>query len=118
MLQALVAAGLGVAAVLQRPPLLLETYHLVLAHPAKVPVELPHRQAHQLLVGETLVDPALPMEGWKDRRTLNMSFPVAIVSKLRQVAMQTSASGSAIYRGHQIRGVKKSELLICTFYSY
>lgn len=63
VLQALVAAGLGVAAVLQRPPLLLEAHHLVLAYAAQVSVELPDRQAHELLVGETLVDPALPVKG-------------------------------------------------------
>lgn len=60
VLQALIAAGLGVAAVLQRPPLLLEANHLVLAHAAQVSVELSHRQAHQLLVREALVHAALP----------------------------------------------------------
>lgn len=66
VLQALVAAGLGVAAVLQRPPLLLEAHHLVLAYAAQVSVELPDRQAHKLLVGEALVDAALPVEKWKE----------------------------------------------------
>ena len=63
MLQTLVAAGLGVATVLKRASLLLQTHHLVLAHTAQVSVQLPHRQAHQLLVGETIVHCALPTDG-------------------------------------------------------
>lgn len=106
VLQALVAAGLGVAAVLQRPPLLLEAHHLVLAHAAQVPVELPHRQAHQLLVGEAIVEPALPMEGWKESFNVP-SLPVVTDSKLRLAAMQTDSSGSVLPRGSQIRGGKK-----------
>lgn len=60
VLQALVAAGLCVAPVLERAALLLEAHHLVLADAAQVSVELAHRQAHQLLVREALIDPALP----------------------------------------------------------
>lgn len=60
VLQALVAAGLCVASVLERAALLLEAHHLVLADAAQVSVELAHRQAHQLLVREALIDPALP----------------------------------------------------------
>lgn len=81
VLQALVATRLGVAAVLQRPPLLLEAHHLVLAYAAQVSVELPHRQAHELLVGEALVDATLQVEGWKE--SVNMqSLPVLDVSQL------------------------------------
>lgn len=78
VLQALVAAGLGVAAVLQRPPLLLEAHHLVLAYAAQVSVELAHRQAHELLVGEALVDAALRVEGRKESVNVR-SLPFAYV---------------------------------------
>lgn len=59
VLQALVAAGLGIAAVLERASLLLQAHHLVFAHSTQVSVQLAHGQAHQLFVGEALVHPAL-----------------------------------------------------------
>lgn len=73
VLQALVAAGLRVATVLERAALLLEAHHLVLADAAQVSVELAHRQAHQLLVREALIDPALPST-W-DTHTKDMLSP-------------------------------------------
>lgn len=59
VLEALVAAGLSVAAVLERAAFLLQADHLVFAHSTQVSVELPHREADQLLVGEALVHTAL-----------------------------------------------------------
>lgn len=52
LLDSLIPAGLGIAPVLQRPPLLLEADHLVLGEAPQVPVELPHRHGDQLFVRE------------------------------------------------------------------
>lgn len=56
LLDPLEAAGLGVASVLEGPPLLLQPDHFFLADAAQLPVELPHRHGHQLLVGEAVVE--------------------------------------------------------------
>lgn len=55
LLDALVAARLRVAPVLQGPPFLLETDDLFFAEAPELPVEFAHRHAHQLLVREAVL---------------------------------------------------------------
>lgn len=52
LLDTFVPAGLGIAPVLQGPPLLLEADHLVFGEASEVPVELPHGHGDQLVIGE------------------------------------------------------------------
>lgn len=58
LLHPLVPARLGIASVLQGPPLLLETDHLVLGEAPQVPVELSHGHGHELVVGEPVLHAA------------------------------------------------------------
>ena len=55
LLDALEATGLRVAPVLQGAPLLLQADHLLLAEAPQLAVQLPHRHAHQLVVGEAVL---------------------------------------------------------------
>lgn len=50
LLDTFVPAGLGIAPVLQGPPLLLEADHLVFGEASEVPVELPHGHGDQLVI--------------------------------------------------------------------
>lgn len=50
VLEAFVSARLSIASVLQSATFLLQTHHLVFAHATQVPVQLAHRQTHELLV--------------------------------------------------------------------
>lgn len=58
LLDPLVPARLGVAAVLQGPPLLLKADHFVLGEAPQVPVELSHRHGDQLVVGKPVLHAA------------------------------------------------------------
>lgn len=59
LLDAFEAAGLSVAPVLQRAALLLQADHVLLGETAQLPVQLPDRHGHELLVRETVLEPAL-----------------------------------------------------------
>lgn len=50
LLDAFIPARLGVAPVLQGPPLLLQADHLVLGEAPQVAIQLTHRHGHQLVV--------------------------------------------------------------------
>ncbi|KAJ8876796.1 hypothetical protein PR048_021243 [Dryococelus australis] len=58
LLQPLGAAVLRVAAVLERAPLLLQPHHLLAREPVQLLVELAHRQRHERVVVEDVVDGA------------------------------------------------------------
>lgn len=60
LLNPLEPAALSVPPVLQGPPLLFQTDHLVLGEPPEVPVQLPHRHRDELVVGEPVLDVAGP----------------------------------------------------------
>lgn len=58
LLDPLVPARLGVASVLQGPPLLLEADHFVLGEAPQVPVQLSHGHGDQLVVGKPVLHAA------------------------------------------------------------
>jgi len=58
LLDTFIPAGLGIAPVLQGPPLLLEADHLVFGEASEVPVELPHGHGDQLVIREPVLHTA------------------------------------------------------------
>lgn len=58
LLDAFIPARLGVAPVLQGPPLLFQADHLVLGEAPQVAVQLAHRHGHELVVGEAVLHAA------------------------------------------------------------
>lgn len=58
LLDTFIPAGLGIAPVLQGPPLLLEADHLVFGEASEVPVELPHGHGDQLVIREPVLHAA------------------------------------------------------------
>lgn len=58
LLDAFIPARLGVAPVLQGPPLLLQADHLILGEAPQVAVQLAHGHGHELVVGEAVLHAA------------------------------------------------------------
>lgn len=89
VLESFVTAGLGVTAVLQRPSFLFQTDHLIFAYPTQISVQLSHWQTYQLLIGKTLIHPAL-----KEKETIRGKSERFVTEWTQSVIMTIKASSS------------------------
>lgn len=86
LLDAFIPARLGVAPVLQGPPLLLQADHLVLGEAPQVAVQLAHGHGHELIVGEAVLHAAVTARRRRRGRRVRPGPRVASGQLLRRAS--------------------------------